>query len=82
MNTNYFKFRIGEAGRHKVLGVLRLLLLRDQGGNVWQQIGRSYFCKNLLFEMIIIFPLRPVDGPRRRAQEEPRRMVDVPEGGR
>ena len=43
MNTNYFKFRIGEAGRHKVLGVLRLLLLRDQGGNVWQQIGRSYF---------------------------------------
>ena len=57
-------------------------MLRDQGGNVWQQIGRSHSCKNLLFEMIFIFPLRPVDGPRRRAQEEPGRMVDVPEGGR
>jgi len=32
--------RLGEAGRHKVLGVLRLLMLRDQGGNVWQQIDQ------------------------------------------
>ena len=33
------KFRIGEDGRQKVVGVLRLLLLRDQGSNIWQQIG-------------------------------------------
>ena len=32
-------FRIGEDGRQKVVGVLRLLLLRDQGSNIWQQIG-------------------------------------------
>ena len=32
-------FRIGEDGRHKVVGILRLLLLRDQGSNIWQQIG-------------------------------------------
>jgi len=30
--------RIGDDGRQKVVGVLRLLLLRDQGSNVWQQI--------------------------------------------
>ena len=32
-------FRIGEDGRQKAVGVLRLLLLRDQGGEVWKQIG-------------------------------------------
>ena len=32
-------FRIGEDGRQKAVGVLRLLLLRDQGSNIWQQIG-------------------------------------------
>jgi len=30
--------RIGDHGRQKVVGVLRLLLLRDQGSDVWQQI--------------------------------------------
>lgn len=30
--------RIGDGGKQKVIGVLRLLLLRDQGGEVWKQI--------------------------------------------
>ena len=34
-----FTFRIGDGGKQKVIGVLRLLLLRDQGGEVWKQIG-------------------------------------------
>ena len=34
-----FTFRIGDGGKQKVIGVLRLLLLRDQGGDVWKQIG-------------------------------------------
>ena len=37
--SSNFKLRIGDDGRQKVVGVLRLLLLRDQGSNVWQQIG-------------------------------------------
>ena len=37
---------------------------------------------SLLSWTLIILLIRPVDGPRRRAQEEPGRMVDVPEGGR
>ena len=69
-------FRIGEDGRQKVVGVLRLLLLRDQGSNIWQQIGERMHLhrnKNLLN--------RPAYGPRGRTTEKSRGMGDVPDGG-